>query len=102
MMNDIATYIRKNGMLLFNESFSSTNTREGSEIAMQITNALLENAIPHISVSTIGMIFLTLFLVVMAVLVSVIFEYLAITVHLCENHLFRLVHIHYYMLNIRI
>ena len=35
------------------------------------------NAIPHISVSTIGMIFLTLFLVVMAVLVSVIFEYLA-------------------------
>ncbi len=45
MMNDIAAYIRKNGMLLFNESFSSTNTREGSEIAMQITNALLENGI---------------------------------------------------------
>jgi len=35
------------------------------------------NAISHISISAIGMIFLTLFLVVMAVLVSVIFEYLA-------------------------
>ncbi|WP_290705580.1 DUF996 domain-containing protein, partial [Ferroplasma sp. Type II] len=35
------------------------------------------NAISRISVSAIGMIFLTLFLVVMAVLVSVIFEYLA-------------------------
>jgi len=31
-----------NSMLLFNESFAATNEREGSEIARQITSALLE------------------------------------------------------------
>jgi hypothetical protein len=34
--------IAPNAMVLFNESFSATNEREGSEIARQITSALLE------------------------------------------------------------
>lgn len=34
--------IKPNSLILFNESFSSTNEREGSEIASQITRALLE------------------------------------------------------------
>jgi DNA mismatch repair ATPase MutS len=51
VMNEIAQHIRKNGMMLFNESFSSTNTREGSNIAMQITNALMENGIKIFFVS---------------------------------------------------
>ncbi len=42
-MNEIVSHIKKNGMILLNESFSSTNTREGSEIAMEVTRALLEN-----------------------------------------------------------
>jgi hypothetical protein len=33
---------RSNSLLLFNESFGSTNEREGSEIANQIVNALLK------------------------------------------------------------
>ena len=44
-MDEIVNHLKKNGMVLFNESFSSTNTREGSEIAMEITRALLENGI---------------------------------------------------------
>lgn len=41
-MNEIAEWVRPNAMVLFNESFASTNEREGSEIARQITSALLE------------------------------------------------------------
>jgi DNA mismatch repair ATPase MutS len=41
-MSDIADQIRPNAMLLFNESFAATNEREGSEIARQIVNALLD------------------------------------------------------------
>jgi DNA mismatch repair ATPase MutS len=44
-MSVIASHITPNSMLLFNESFSATNEREGSEIAGQITNALLERHI---------------------------------------------------------
>jgi DNA mismatch repair ATPase MutS len=44
-MDQIAGHIRKNGLILFNESFSSTNTREGADVAMGITDALLENNI---------------------------------------------------------
>lgn len=44
-MDEIVSHLKKNGMILFNESFSSTNTREGSEIAMEITRALLENGV---------------------------------------------------------
>jgi DNA mismatch repair ATPase MutS len=42
-MNDIVNHITPNSMLLFNESFAATNEREGSEIASQITTALLED-----------------------------------------------------------
>jgi DNA mismatch repair ATPase MutS len=41
-VNEIVDNIRPNSVLLFNESFASTNEREGSEIASQIVGALLE------------------------------------------------------------
>jgi DNA mismatch repair ATPase MutS len=50
-MDEIVNHLTGNGMVLFNESFSSTNTREGSEIAMEITRALLENGVTVFFVS---------------------------------------------------
>jgi len=44
-MSVIIDQIKPNSMMLFNESFAATNEREGSEIARQITNALLERNI---------------------------------------------------------
>lgn len=44
-MNDIANHISAGSMVLFNESFAATNEREGSEIAAQITTALIEKGI---------------------------------------------------------
>lgn len=44
-MSVIADHLKPNSMLLFNESFAATNEREGSEIARQITGALLEKRI---------------------------------------------------------
>ncbi len=44
-MSVIADNIRENSLLLFNESFAATNEREGSEIARQITCALVEKRI---------------------------------------------------------
>jgi DNA mismatch repair ATPase MutS len=44
-MNDIVNHITPDSMVLFNESFSATNEREGSEIARQITSALTEKHI---------------------------------------------------------
>jgi DNA mismatch repair ATPase MutS len=41
-MNEIANHLIPNSIILCNESFSATNEREGSEIAMQIMKALLE------------------------------------------------------------
>lgn len=41
-MNGIIENITSRPILLFNESFAATNEREGSEIARQIINALLE------------------------------------------------------------
>lgn len=41
-MSDIVDNIAPNAMVLFNESFAATNEREGSEIARQITCALLD------------------------------------------------------------
>jgi DNA mismatch repair ATPase MutS len=41
-MSDIINHIGPNSLLLLNESFAATNDREGSEIARQIVNALLE------------------------------------------------------------
>jgi DNA mismatch repair ATPase MutS len=44
-MSDIVDHLGPNAMVLFNESFAATNEREGSEIARQITGALLEKGI---------------------------------------------------------
>ena len=41
-MSDIIDQITPHSMVLFNESFAATNEREGSEIARQITSALLD------------------------------------------------------------
>ncbi len=39
-MSAIVDHLRRDSLVLFNESFASTNEREGSEIARQITTAL--------------------------------------------------------------
>lgn len=44
-MSGITDMLKPNSLILFNESFAATNEREGSEIARQITFALLENRI---------------------------------------------------------
>jgi len=44
-MNEIADTIRPDGLLLCNESFASTNEREGSEIARQVIRAMVENKV---------------------------------------------------------
>ncbi len=41
-MSEIVDRMTPKSMVLFNESFAATNEREGSEIARQITNALVE------------------------------------------------------------
>lgn len=41
-MSEIVDYVTPNSIVLFNESFAATNEREGSEIARQIVDALLE------------------------------------------------------------
>jgi hypothetical protein len=44
-MSEIVDGLSPRSMVLFNESFSATNEREGSEIAEQIANALLESGV---------------------------------------------------------
>jgi DNA mismatch repair ATPase MutS len=44
-MSEIVDAITPNSIVLFNESFAATNEREGSEIARQIVNALLEKQV---------------------------------------------------------
>jgi DNA mismatch repair ATPase MutS len=44
-MSGIVDAITPNSIVLFNESFAATNEREGSEIARQIVNALLEKRV---------------------------------------------------------
>jgi DNA mismatch repair ATPase MutS len=44
-MSKIADHIKPNCVLLCNESFSSTNEREGSEIARQVLRALVDSGI---------------------------------------------------------
>ena len=44
-MSVIVDQIKPNALMLFNESFAATNEREGSEIARQITSALLDRDI---------------------------------------------------------
>lgn len=50
-MNTIVDLFRPNSLVLFNESFAVTNEREGSEIARQITTALLEAAVEVVFVT---------------------------------------------------
>lgn len=50
-MSIIVDQIKPNAMILFNESFAATNEREGSEIARQITSALVERKIKVIFVT---------------------------------------------------
>lgn len=44
-MSEILDHVTVRSMVLFNESFASTNEREGSEIAMQIISGLLEKGV---------------------------------------------------------
>ena len=44
-MSSLVDHAHPHSTVLFNESFSSTNEREGSEIARQIVRALLEAGI---------------------------------------------------------
>lgn len=50
-MSGIADAIQPNALLLLNESFASTNEREGSEVARQVVSALLESRIKLFFVS---------------------------------------------------
>ncbi len=44
-MSELVDRIGSNSLLLFNESFASTNEREGSEIASQVVRALLDSGV---------------------------------------------------------
>jgi DNA mismatch repair ATPase MutS len=44
-MSEIVDYIGGDSLILFNESFSATNEREGSEIARQVVAALLDKRV---------------------------------------------------------
>lgn len=44
-MSAIVDHLAPGAMILFNESFAATNEREGSEIACQVTSALLERGV---------------------------------------------------------
>lgn len=50
-MSDIASGVTPHALLLCNESFASTNEREGSEIARQVIRALTESAVRVIFVT---------------------------------------------------
>jgi hypothetical protein len=44
-MSAVIDLIRPNGLVLLNESFASTNEREGAEIAREVVSALLESGV---------------------------------------------------------
>ncbi len=44
-MSAIIDHLKPNAVVLFNESFAATNEREGSEIARQVVNALLDEGV---------------------------------------------------------
>jgi len=50
-MSDIVDHVTSHSMILFNESFASTNEREGSEIARQIVSALLPKRVKMVFVT---------------------------------------------------
>ena len=55
LMDRIADHVRSGDLVLFNESFASTNEREGSEIGREITEALVESGVEVVSVSHLHM-----------------------------------------------
>lgn len=50
-MSDIANSVSPGALVLFNESFASTNEREGSEISRQVTRALIEAGVKVVLVT---------------------------------------------------
>lgn len=44
-MSELVEHLHSGALVLFNESFSATNEREGSEVARQIVRALLERGV---------------------------------------------------------
>jgi DNA mismatch repair ATPase MutS len=50
-MRSVADQVGPGGLVLLNESFASTNEREGSEIARQIVSALLESGVKVVYVT---------------------------------------------------
>jgi DNA mismatch repair ATPase MutS len=44
-MGEIVSHVRANALVLFNESFASTNEREGAQVAGEIVVALLESGV---------------------------------------------------------
>ena len=50
-MSAIVDHVRANSLLLFNESFASTDEREGSEIASNIVSALLDRGVKIVFVT---------------------------------------------------
>lgn len=50
-MTGIIDHLEPSSLVLFNESFSSTNEREGSEIALQVLQALLEKRVKAVFVT---------------------------------------------------
>lgn len=50
-MSDVADVITPKSVVLFNESFSATNEREGSEIARQVIQALIDSDVRAIVVT---------------------------------------------------
>ncbi len=54
-MSRIGDHLHPGDIVLFNESFASTNEREGSEIGREITEALLDCGVEVVSVSHLHM-----------------------------------------------
>ena len=54
-MSRIGDHLNPGDIVLFNESFASTNEREGSEIGREITEALVESGVEVVSVSHLHM-----------------------------------------------
>jgi len=54
-MGNVADSIKAGALVMLNESFASTNEREGSEICRQITQAFVENGIEVLSVTHLYM-----------------------------------------------
>ncbi|MBR1040596.1 hypothetical protein JQ593_17455 [Bradyrhizobium viridifuturi] len=50
-MSTLASMLNPDAMILFNESFASTNEREGSKIAQQIVSALLDSGMKAVFVT---------------------------------------------------